>query len=63
MKTRQLSVRVSEIDLEQFKKAYKVYQEYYNYQYSFSSFLIGLLEFETNEIIKNKIKGENNEIK
>ena len=63
MKTKMVCIRLSELDLEQFKKAYKVYQEYYNYQYSFSSFLLGLLEFETNEIIKNKIKGENNEIK
>ena len=56
MKTKMVCIRLSELDLEQFKEAYKIYQDKYKYQRSFSSFLLELLEFETNEIIKLKIK-------
>ena len=56
MKTRMVCIRLSEQDLKQFKEAYKIYQDMYKYQHSFSSFLLGLLEFETNEITKLKFK-------
>ena len=56
MKTKMVCIRLSELDLKQFKEAYKIYQELFNYQYSFSSFLLGLLEFDTNEITKLKFK-------